>query len=134
MGVTSAEELRILGPYLISREIGRGRFGIVLKAQEPNVHIAVALRLLPLQWSDCPDFLARFIQATQNAALLNHPHIMEIYRVGEVDDLHYMAMQYLPGQRAYVRFTMERDRPLLWQWSRKFWQLVQTQTAQSKWL
>ena len=44
------------------------------------------------------------------------------------------AMQYLPGQRAYVRFTMERDRPLLWQWSRKFWQLVQTQTAQSKWL
>jgi putative peptide zinc metalloprotease protein len=44
------------------------------------------------------------------------------------------TMQYLPGQRAYVRFTMERDRPLLWQWSRKFWQLVQTQSAQSKWL
>jgi hypothetical protein len=29
---------------------------------------------------------------------------------------------------------MEKDRPLLWQWSRKFWQLVQTQSAQSKWL
>lgn len=40
----------------------------------------------------------------------------------------------LPGQRAYVRFTMEQDRPLIWQWGRRFWQLIQTQSTQSKWL
>lgn len=40
----------------------------------------------------------------------------------------------LPGQRAYVRFTMEENKPLLWQWGRKFWQLLQTQNAQNKWL
>jgi len=33
-----------------------------------------------------------------------------------------------------VRFTMEKDKPLIWQWSRKFWQLIQTQNAQNKWL
>ena len=44
------------------------------------------------------------------------------------------TLHYLPGQRAYVRFTMEKDRPLIWQWSRKFWQLIQTQSAQNKWL
>jgi hypothetical protein len=43
-------------------------------------------------------------------------------------------LEHLPGQRAYVRFTMEKDRPLIWQWSRKFWQLIQTQSAQNKWL
>jgi hypothetical protein len=43
-------------------------------------------------------------------------------------------LEHLPGQRAYVRFTMEKDRPLLWQWARKFWQLVQTQNASNKWL
>ena len=42
--------------------------------------------------------------------------------------------QYKAGQRAYVRFTMEKDRPLLWQWVRKFRQLVQTQSSNSKWL
>jgi putative peptide zinc metalloprotease protein len=42
--------------------------------------------------------------------------------------------QYKAGQRAYVRFTMEKDRPLLWQWMRKFRQLVQTQSSSSKWL
>jgi multidrug efflux pump subunit AcrA (membrane-fusion protein) len=40
----------------------------------------------------------------------------------------------LPGQRAYVRFTMEKNRPLIWQWGRRFWQLIQTQSQQSKWM
>ncbi len=44
------------------------------------------------------------------------------------------TLQHLPGQRAYVRFTMEKDKPLIWQWKRKFWQLIQTQSAQNKWL
>jgi putative peptide zinc metalloprotease protein len=43
-------------------------------------------------------------------------------------------LTHFPGQRAYVRFTMEKDKPLIWQWSRKFWQLIQTQNAQNKWL
>jgi hypothetical protein len=43
-------------------------------------------------------------------------------------------LKYLPGQRAYVRFTMEKDQPLLAQWMRKFWQLIQTQSAQNKWM
>jgi hypothetical protein len=37
------------------------------------------------------------------------------------------ALEHLPGQRAYARFTMEKDRPLIWQWSRKFWQLIQSE-------
>lgn len=43
-------------------------------------------------------------------------------------------LEHLPGQRAFVRFTMEKDRPLIWQWGRKFWQLLQTQNAQNKWI
>jgi hypothetical protein len=42
--------------------------------------------------------------------------------------------EILPGQRATVRFTMEKNRPLIWQWGRRFWQLIQTQSQQSKWL
>jgi hypothetical protein len=44
------------------------------------------------------------------------------------------TLAHLPGQRAYVRFTMEKDKPLIWQWQRRFWQLIQTQSAQNKWL
>lgn len=41
--------------------------------------------------------------------------------------------RYHPGQRAYVRFRLFK-RPLIWQWGRRFWQLIQTESSGSKWL
>jgi multidrug efflux pump subunit AcrA (membrane-fusion protein) len=41
--------------------------------------------------------------------------------------------KYVPGQRAYVRVLLDR-KPLAWQWSRRFLQLIQSRSAGSKWL
>ena len=41
--------------------------------------------------------------------------------------------KYHPGQRAHVRFRLFK-RPLIWQWGRRFWQLIQTESAGSRWL
>ena len=41
--------------------------------------------------------------------------------------------KYVVGQRAYVRFKLEK-KPLLWQWGRKFWQLIEAKGASAKWL
>jgi hypothetical protein len=38
-----------------------------------------------------------------------------------------------PGQRAYVRLDMQKQ-PLIQQWARRFWQLVQSHSANNKWL
>jgi putative peptide zinc metalloprotease protein len=40
---------------------------------------------------------------------------------------------FQPGQRAYLRFDIKK-RPLMWQWKRRFQQLIQTQSANNKWL
>lgn len=40
--------------------------------------------------------------------------------------------KYFPGQRAYVRLEIEK-RPLIWQWGRRFWQLIQTR-SNSRWM
>ena len=40
---------------------------------------------------------------------------------------------YQPGQRAYLRFNMEK-RPLMWQWMRRFRQFIQSQSANNRWL
>lgn len=40
---------------------------------------------------------------------------------------------YLPGQRAYVRFRLDK-KPLIWQWGRRFWQLIQTKSSGAKWI
>ena len=39
---------------------------------------------------------------------------------------------YVPGQRAYLRLQLDR-KPLMWQWMRRFWQVIQTH-SNSKWL
>jgi hypothetical protein len=36
--------------------------------------------------------------------------------------------RYSPGQQAYVRFKLDK-RPLIWQWGRRFWQLIQTNST-----
>ncbi|HXE51477.1 MAG TPA: hypothetical protein VN541_00590, partial [Tepidisphaeraceae bacterium] len=39
----------------------------------------------------------------------------------------------VPGQRAYVRFKLEK-KSLIWQWGRRFWQLIEAKGASAKWL
>ena len=41
--------------------------------------------------------------------------------------------RYVLGQRAYVRFTLDR-KPLIWQWGRRFLQLIQTRSNSSPWI
>jgi hypothetical protein len=40
---------------------------------------------------------------------------------------------YVTGQRAYLRFKLEK-RPLIWQWARRAWQLIEAKGASAKWL
>ena len=41
--------------------------------------------------------------------------------------------EYLPGQRAYIRMTLDQKRPLVWQWYRRLLQLIETKSAESEW-
>jgi putative peptide zinc metalloprotease protein len=41
--------------------------------------------------------------------------------------------QYLPGQRAYIRMTLDKKEPLVWQWYRRLLQLIETKSAKSEW-
>jgi putative peptide zinc metalloprotease protein len=43
------------------------------------------------------------------------------------------ADSYITGQRAYVRFRLD-SKPLIWQWGRRFWQLIEAKGASAKWL
>jgi putative peptide zinc metalloprotease protein len=40
---------------------------------------------------------------------------------------------FVTGQRAYIRFKLEK-KPLIWQWGRRFWQLIEAKGASAKWL
>jgi hypothetical protein len=89
--------VRIPKKYQILEEIGRGSISIVYKALEPRQKRLVAVKVLPPQFTFDTDFVRRFLEAGKAASTLHHPNIVEIYEVGEREDLYYVVMQYVDG-------------------------------------
>jgi serine/threonine-protein kinase len=59
--------------------------------------LVVVKRLLP-HLSAQQEFINMFFDEARIAALLNHPHIAQIYDLGEVNGEYYIAMEYVPGE------------------------------------
>ena len=74
-----------IGPYEITREIGRGGMGVVYLARDTKLDRDVAIKCLPDELSDDADRLARFEREAKLLASLNHPNIATIYGLEEVD-------------------------------------------------
>src|SRR5579859_2356554 len=87
-----------IGQFEVRAELGRGGMAVVYQARQMIPSRIVALKVLPPELSDDQSTLARFLQEADNAASLEHPHIVPIYAVGEAAGLHYIAMKYIAGQ------------------------------------
>jgi eukaryotic-like serine/threonine-protein kinase len=87
-----------LGEYRLLREVGRGGMGVVYEAVQESLGRHVALKVLPFHGSLEPMHLERFRQEARVAARLHHTNIVPVFGVGEVDGVHYYAMQFIQGQ------------------------------------
>ena len=92
IGVTLADK------YEIQAEIGRGGMGIVYRGYDVMLHRAVAVKVLPLEYTYDGQFVDRFRQEAITAAGLHHSAIVTIYDVGQQGPWHYIVMQHLDGQ------------------------------------
>jgi serine/threonine-protein kinase len=89
---------RILGDYLILREIGRGGMGVVYEAVQQSLGRHVALKVLPQQSLAGSSHLERFQLEARAAARLHHTNIVPVFGVGSQEGVHYYAMQFIQGQ------------------------------------
>lgn len=88
---------RLAEKYEIQAEIGRGGMGIVYRGYDLLLQRAVAIKVLPREFTHDQRFVERFRQEAVLAAGLHHPNIVTIYDVGAQDDLYYIVMQFLEG-------------------------------------
>ncbi len=86
-----------VGEFKIVKEIGRGGMGVVYLADDTVLGRKVALKLLSHQFTASERALGRFRQEARAAAQLAHPNIVSVYRYGEVDGTHYIAMELVDG-------------------------------------
>jgi serine/threonine-protein kinase len=93
--------MKKIGKYTISGEIGKGGMGMVYRAQDPFIGRMVAIKTIRLdilqQKGGKEEALKRFLREAQSVGNLSHPNIVTIYDVGEDEGLIYIAMEYIDG-------------------------------------
>ena len=87
-----------LAHYRIIAAIGAGGMGQVYRATDTRLHRDVALKVLPLEMAASPERLERFQREARAVAALNHPHIVTIYSVEEIEGFHYLTMELVEGE------------------------------------
>lgn len=89
--------LRVIGPYQVLRELGRGGMGIVYEAIERPLDRRVALKVLPFSSSTDKPLADRLLHEARIVARLDHPHIVKVHGSGEVEGVPFIAFQLIDG-------------------------------------
>ena len=80
----------------VLRPLGQGGMGIVFEAYDPQLRRRVALKMLGRQRAPA-EWLDRIRLEAEAAARLSHPHVVQIYAVGDVDGQPYVVLEYVGG-------------------------------------
>ncbi len=93
---------RRIDRYKIQAEIGRGGMARVYRAIDTVLGRTVALKVLAPQLATEAEFSARFRREGKIVAALQHPHIVTLFDVGEIDGIQYLAMEFINGRSLYA--------------------------------
>jgi serine/threonine protein kinase len=100
-----------LDHYEIRSLLGKGGMGEVYLAKDLRLQRQVALKILPAEVASNQDRMRRFEQEATIAAALSHPHIAQIFEIGEHEGTHLIAMEYIDG--CTLRDRIHRDKASL---------------------
>jgi putative methionine-R-sulfoxide reductase with GAF domain len=92
----SADLWRELG-YEVLGVLGRGGMGMVVKARQIQLDRLVALKMVHAHIGPDDPAHARFQAEARAVASLQHPHIVQIYEVGELRGSPFLALEYVGG-------------------------------------
>ncbi len=87
-----------LGDYQILRKLGRGGMADVYAARHLSLGRDVAIKVLRSDFARDDSYVARFRREARAAAKLNHPNIVQVYDVGNVDDVHFITQELIDGK------------------------------------
>jgi serine/threonine-protein kinase len=105
---------RTVGDFQIIRRLGQGGMGQVYLAEQLSLKRKVALKVLRPDLARNETSLARFKAEAEAVARATHANIVQVYYIGDVDGLPFMALEYVEGKnlREYLTKKGPPDLPL----------------------
>ncbi len=94
-----------LGAYRVTGRLGEGGMGVVYEATDERLGRVVALKVIHDDVVRRPGIRERFYREARVAASVNHPHVCQIYDIGDEGGLVYLAMERLDGETLASRLT-----------------------------
>ncbi len=94
-----------LGPYEIISPLGAGGMGEVYRARDLKLARDVALKVIPAEFANDPNRMARFSREAQVLASLNHPYIAHIYGLEDSSGVRALVMELVEGSTLAERLA-----------------------------
>lgn len=101
-----------LGPYRMSRMLGRGGMGEVWLALDLQLERDVAVKFMRKELLANEEAVKRFQREAKAVARLNHPNIVQVYSFGEQAGMVYFAMEMVEGETVTQRLKRVGALPL----------------------
>jgi serine/threonine protein kinase len=101
------------GPYSLIRHIATGGMGELHLAERPGIagfSKRLVVKRIRAVLADDPSFTRSFLDEGRVAALIDHSNIVQVYDMGEVDGILYLAMEHVAGKD--LGSLIERAAPL----------------------
>jgi len=86
-----------IGKYKIEEMVGEGAMGTVYRATDSVLGRTVAVKVMNASIARQPDHRNRFLREAQAAGSLQHPNVVTIYDLGELDGHLFIAMEFVHG-------------------------------------
>lgn len=101
------------GRYRIESLLGQGMMGTVYRAHDRQLDRVVALKLARSSASGAAKIIQRMEVEAKAAAKVDHPQICKVYDYGEIDGIHFIALQYIDGEdlKTYLKRVGRRRSP-----------------------
>ena len=96
---------KTLSHYKVIEKIGQGDVGEVYRAEDTNLSRDVAIKVLPEQFTQDPQRLARFEREAKLLASLNHPNIAAIYGLEEADGVRFLSLELFESETLAEQLT-----------------------------
>ncbi len=109
----AARAYHMLGNYEINATVGKGGMGIVYRAHDHILNRTVALKVLREDLRVQESLVSRFQREARAVAALDHPNIVHVYSVGAIDEIPYIAMEFIDGRP--LNEVVKRNKRLDWE-------------------